>query len=224
MRTPVDERKLPDYTRGEEIFNMVTHIVGGGFGVIALVLCSIFSIRRHDWLAFGSGAFYGMMMIFLYTMSSIYHGLTRIHAKKVFQVIDHCTIYALIIGTYIPILLTGLWDRYRTLAIVILCIIAVGTATGVTFTAIDFHLFRIISYSCYFVVGWSAIFIIKPIIISFGLPFFLWILAGGLFYTFGMIFFTKGIHKRWYHSIFHIFIIFGSVLQFVGILIYCMMR
>ncbi|MBQ6263956.1 MAG: hemolysin III family protein [Clostridia bacterium] len=221
MRTPLNERKLPDYTRGEEIFNMVTHIAGGAFGLVVLVLCTVVPAVRHDSFAMAGGIIYGVSMVLLYTISSVYHGLTAVKAKKVMQVLDHCTIYALIYGTYVPILLTNLLDYYPKAALIILCCITVGTAVGVTFTAIDFQRYKIISHSCYFIVGWCAVFAVKYIIRAFGLPFFLWILAGGCFYTFGMIFYAKGKHKRWFHSIFHIFILLGSALQFVGIFRWC---
>lgn len=224
MRTPLDERKLPDYTRGEEIFNMVTHIVGGGFGVIVLVLCTVFPVIRHDSFALAGGIVYGLMMILLYTISSVYHGLRAVKAKKVMQVLDHCTIYALIYGTYIPILLTGLRDKYPVAALVLLCCITAGSVVGVIFTAIDFHRYKIVSHSCYFIVGWCAVFAVKYIVRAFGLPFFLWILAGGCFYTFGMIFYGLGKSKRWFHSIFHIFILLGSVFQFIGIFKGCIIR
>ena len=224
MRTPLDERKLPDYTRGEEIFNMVTHIAGGAFGIAVLVLCIVFSAARRDWRAFAGGLVYGLTMIFLYTVSSVYHGLTAVRAKKVMQVLDHCTIYALIFGTYIPILLTGLYDSYPKVTQIILCCISVGTAVGVTFTAIDFHRYRIISHTCYFTVGWCAIFALKFIVRAFGLPFFMWILAGGCFYTFGMIFYGLGKNRRWFHSVFHIFILLGSIFQFVGIFTGCILK
>ena len=104
-RTKLADRILPDYTKGEEITNMVTHIVGGAFGIVALVLCVVFSAIRHDpYLVVGS-AIYGASLIILYTMSSVYHGLRPNMGKKVMQVLDHCTIYFLIGGTYTPIVL-----------------------------------------------------------------------------------------------------------------------
>lgn len=222
-RTKLKDRKLPDYTRGEEIFNMVTHIVGGAFGVIVLVLSAVFSLLHKNYWGFAGGLVYGIMMIFLYTMSSIYHGLKSVRAKKVFQVIDHCSIYALILGTYAPIILTGLREQSPVKAAVLAGLVIIGTAVGVTFTAIDFHRFRVISYSCYFIIGWSVIFILPQLMKVFGLEFFIWLLAGGIAYTSGMIFFVKGIRKRYHHSIFHIFILAGSALQFVGIFKYCIL-
>ena len=107
-RTPLRNRLLPNYTRGEEIFNTVSHIVGGGFGILALVSCVLVSALHGDpWAVVGS-AIYGGSMVLLYTISSVYHGLRPPTAKKVMQVIDHCTIYLLIAGTYTPILLCSI--------------------------------------------------------------------------------------------------------------------
>ena len=99
-RTKLKDRVLPSYTKGEEIFNMVSHIVGGALAIAALVLCVIFAVIYNDAWGVVGAAIYGATMILLYTMSSIYHGLHPNMAKKVFQVIDHCTIYFLIAGTY----------------------------------------------------------------------------------------------------------------------------
>jgi hemolysin III len=115
-RTPIDERKLPDYTRGEEIMNMTTHIVGGGIGILVLVFGILFAARKRDAWAIVSVSLYGAMMVWLYTMSSVYHGLKPCRGKKVMQVLDHCTIYALIAGTYTPILLTAIRPLHPFLA------------------------------------------------------------------------------------------------------------
>ena len=105
QRTKLSHRTLPRYTRGEEIMNMVTHIVGGGLGILAVLLCPI---RAHDFWGMITSIIYGFSMICLYAVSSIYHGLTPCTGKKVLQVLDHCTIYFLIAGTYTPIALTAL--------------------------------------------------------------------------------------------------------------------
>ena len=136
-RTKLDDRQLPDYTRGEEIFNMVSHIVGGAFGVIVFGLCTGFSIYHKNWWGLAGGIVYGLMMIYLYTISSVYHGLKPIRAKKVMQVLDHCTIFALIFGTYVPVLLTGIRENYPVLFWITLSLLIASTAVCVTFTAID---------------------------------------------------------------------------------------
>lgn len=223
-RTKLADRKLPRYSRSEEIFNMVTHIVGGGFGLIALTLCISFAIVHRNVWALVGGVFYGLMMIFLYTVSSVYHGIRPERAKKVMQVLDHCAIYALIAGTYAPILTTGLRKSFPTLTVVITALVVAGSAVGVVFTAIDFKRYAVLAYGGYFLVGWSALFVVKPLIDAFGIEFFLWILAGGAVYTLGMIFYALGVKKPYFHSIFHLFILAGSVLQFVGIFIYCFLK
>lgn len=222
-RTKLADRTLPRYTAGEEIFNMVSHIVGGGFGVIALTLCVVFaSVRRNFW-GLGGGIVYGLMMIFVYTMSSVYHGLPKGKAKKVLQVLDHCSIYAMIFGTYMPILLTGIRSYSVALFFGLLTVLVTGTAVGVTFTAIDFHRYAVIATGGYFVVGWSIIFALRSLLSAFGLPFFLWMLAGGVVYCLGMIFFALGIKRPYCHGVFHLFILAGSALQFVGIFRYCIL-
>ena len=104
-RTKLKDRVLPQYTKGEEVMNMVTHIVGAALGIVQLTLCLIFSAQQHDVYKIVSSAVYGLSIILLYTVSSVYHGLKPGMGKKVMQVIDHCTIYLLIAGTYTPIVL-----------------------------------------------------------------------------------------------------------------------
>ena len=101
-RTPLKERSLPGYTRKEEIANMTTHIVGAGVGVIVFALSIWIAFVHQNVWSLVSGAVYGLSLILLYTVSSVYHGLIPSLGKKVMQVIDHCTIYTLIAGTYTP--------------------------------------------------------------------------------------------------------------------------
>ena len=106
QRTKLEDRILPIYTKGEEIFNMTSHIVGGAFGIVVTTLCVIFAAIHHNVYGIVSGAIYGVTMILLYVMSSIYHGLNpKRKSKKVFQILDHCSIYLLIAGTYTPMAL-----------------------------------------------------------------------------------------------------------------------
>ena len=221
-RTKLADRKLPDYTRGEEIFNMVSHIVGGGFGVIALGLCTGFTIYHKNWWGLAGGIFYGLMMIYLYTISSVYHGLIPEKPKKVMQVLDHCTIFALIFGTYVPVLLTGIRENYIVLFWITLAILIASTAVCVTFTAIDFKKYAVIANIGYFGIGWASLLLLYPMYKVYGLTFVLWIFFGGVSYTVGIIFFILQKKKRYMHSIFHLFILLGSVLHFIPILTYCM--
>ena len=220
-RTKLADRKLPDYTRGEEIFNMTSHIVGGAFGVAVLSLCTVFAAIHRNWWGLSGGIVYGLMMIFLYTISSVYHGLIPEKPKKVMQVLDHCTIFALIFGTYIPVLFTGIREYSLTLFFIVLGLLVAGTAVCVVFTAIDHKKYAVISMIGYFGLGWAALLVMYPLYKVYGWGMVFWLVAGGLAYTFGIIFYAKGVTVRYMHSIFHLFILLGSALHFIGIFIYC---
>lgn len=223
-RTPLDERKLPSYTKNEERANMITHIIGAGIGVIVFVLCTVFSALRHNYWALGSGAFYGAMMIFLYTVSSVYHGLKAERPKKVMQVLDHCTIFALIIGSYAPALFTGVRQFSKVLFIVITVMLIAGTAVCVTFTAIDFKQYAVISMTGYLAIGWAALLILYPLYKVYGLELIIWLFLGGVAYTVGVFFYAKGKKHEYFHMIFHLFILAGSILQFIGIFKFCILQ
>mgnify|MGYP002852879540 CR=1 FL=1 len=223
-RTKLDDRQLPDYTRGEEIANMTTHIVGGAFGIVALVLCIVFSAINHNYWGLAGGIVYGVLMIYLYTISSIYHGLIPEKPKKVFQVLDHCSIFAMILGSYVPILLTGIRRQNIVIFIIVSSLVLIGTAICVPFTAIDHKRYARVSMTGYFTIGWAALLMLYPLYQYYGIEMVLWILFGGVAYTVGIIFYAKGVHKRYFHMIFHLFILLGSTLQFVGIFKFCILE
>ena len=157
-RQKLSDRLLPDYTKGEEIFNMVSHIVGGAVGITALTLCVIFAALHHNPWAVVSSSIYGASMIILYTMSSIYHGLNpKKKAKKVFQIIDHCSIFLLIAGTYTPYTLCSLREQNPALGWTIFGIIWGAAALGITLNSIDIKAYRKFSAICYLVMGWCII-------------------------------------------------------------------
>ena len=218
-RTKLRDRVLPDYTKGEEIFNMVTHIVGGAFGIAALVLCVVKCALVHDCWGVVSSAIYGASLIILYTISSVYHGLNECMGKKVMQVIDHCTIYFLIGGTYTPILLAGMRKIHPGWAFSIFGIVWGLSIVAATFTAIDHNKYKRLSMICYIVIGWCIVIALKPTVESIGIAAMLWILAGGISYTIGALLYVKGKKNkiRYMHSVFHIFVLLGSFFQFVAI-------
>ncbi len=221
-RTKLSDRKLPDYTKGEEIFNMVSHIVGGGFGVIALVSCVIYAFLFSDVYGIVGSFIYGISMILLYTMSSIYHGLRRKTAKKVFQVIDHCTIFVLIAGTYTPIVLCSIRQANALLGWSIFALVWGVSALGITLNAIDLKKYAAFSMICYLGLGWCIILGGKTAIQAIPFPAMMYILAGGVAYTVGAVFYGVAAKKklRYIHSVFHIFVVIGSILQYLGIILY----
>lgn len=219
-RTKLCNRVLPDYTNGEEIFNMVSHIVGGGLGIAALVLSVVFaSIRGNVWGVVGC-SIYGASMVILYAMSSIYHGLRCEMAKKVMQVLDHCTIYFLIAGTYTPILLCSIRQAAPVTAWVLFGFVWGMAALGIIFTAIDLKKYAVFSMICYIGIGWCIVFAAKTAIEAIPFGGLMFLLAGGIAYTIGAVLYGLGRTQRYMHSIFHLFVVLGSVLQFLCIFFY----
>lgn len=220
-RTKLKDRELPTYTKGEEIFNMVSHIVGGAIGLIGMVLCIIFSAIHQNSYAIVGSIIYGISMIFLYTMSSIYHGLkpTR-KAKKVMQILDHCTIYVLIAGTYTPILLSSIMKVDQVAAWTMLAIVWIFAILGIVLNAIDLKQFRVFSMICYIAMGWCIIFRIDLVIKSLGMTGFILILLGGIIYTLGTILYGIGRKVKYMHSMFHLCVVIGTLLQLIAIILY----
>ena len=219
-RTKLRDRELPDYTRGEERFNMISHIVGGAVGVAGLVLCTVRAALRHNPWGVVGGAVFGASMILLYTMSSVYHGLREGTGKRVLQVIDHCTIYFLIAGTYTPILLSAMRPIDPTASWVLFAVVWSLTAVATVLTAIDLRRYRAFSMACYIGIGWAIIFKAPLLIQAVGMGGFWLILAGGVSYTVGAILYGMGKKHRYMHSVFHLFVVAGSVLHLLAILLY----
>ena len=222
QRTKLSDRTLPDYTKGEEIFNMVSHIAGAALGVAALVLCVVFSALSGSPWAVVSSSIYGASLVLLYTISSIYHGLRPSTGKKVFQVLDHCTIYFLIAGSYMPIVLCAIREISPVRAWVLFGIIWGLVALATTLTAIDLKKYSKFSMGCYIGIGWSIILAVDIFLMAVPLPGILLLLFGGIAYTLGAVIYGIGkkTKKRYVHSVFHLFVILGSVLQFFSIFLY----
>lgn len=222
-RTKLRDRILPKYTKGEEIFNMTSHIVGGALVIVALVLCVVFAAVHGNGYGVVSGAIYGVTMVILYTMSSIYHGLNpKRKAKKVFQVLDHCSIYLLIAGSYTPFALCTLREYSTALGWTIFGVIWFVAILGIILNSIDIKKFRVFSMICYLVMGWCIVFKINLLPELLGTAGFVLLLLGGLAYTIGAILYGLGKKHKYMHSVFHLFILLGSLLQFFTILLYVM--
>lgn len=219
-RTKLSERKLPDYTKGEELMNLVTHIAGGVLGIAVLVLCLCRAAARHNFYGVVGSAIYGGSMIFLYTMSSVYHGLKPGTGKKVMQVLDHCTIYVLIAATYTVIALSALRPAYPALGWGMFIFQWAMGAVAITLTAIDLKKYNAFSMVCYIGMGWAILPFVRQVMDVLTPAGFGWLLAGGIAYTVGAVLYGIGAKKHWMHSVFHIFVVLGSALQFVAVYFY----
>lgn len=220
QRTPLKDRILPNYTRGEEIFNMASHAAGVLLGVIALITCIVSAASQRNTWGIVSGAIYGFSMIVLYAVSSVYHGLPENTGKKVMQIIDHCVIYLLICGTYTPIVLCALRKFSPALAWTIFGVVWGIAVIGAVFTAIDLKKYAILSMVCYIGMGWCIILAIKPLLSVLPLAAFMWLLAGGIAYTVGAVFYGLGSKHKYIHSVFHLFVLAGSMMHYIAIIRY----
>lgn len=214
--------QLPDYTHGEEITNMTTHITGIVFALAAIPLLVVTAANHHNPWAIVSGSIYGATLLIMFAVSSIYHGLPVGKAKRVMRVIDHCDIYFLIAGTYTPILLTAIRPLSPALAWSIFGVEWALTAIAVTLNAVDLKRFEKVSMVCYIGMGWCVISIVQITIRAMTMSGFLLLLFGGIAYTIGAVLYGVGKRVRYIHSVFHMFVLIGSILQFLAILLYVM--
>lgn len=221
-RTKLADRQLPNYSAGEEIMNTVTHIVGGAMGVAALTMCVMLAAQNRNIYGVIGSSIYGFCMIALYSVSSVYHGLRPGMGKKVMQVIDHCTIYFLICGTYTVIALSAIRPIYPKLGWLLLGFEWIMAIIATVLTAIDLKQYRVFSMICYIGMGWAIIPFAKVVMQVLTKPGFYLLLAGGIAYTIGAVLYGIGSKKKWMHSVFHIFVDIGSLLQFLCVAMYAL--
>lgn len=203
------------YSLGEEIFNSVSHGVGGGLAVAGTVVLIVLAAIYSDAWAVVSCAIYGGSLIVLYTMSTLYHAITNTKAKSFFRIMDHDTIFFLIAGTYTPITLVPLRGA---LGWTLFGIVWGAAILGIVMNSIDLEKFRKPSVVCYVAMGWVVIFAIKPMLERCS-PLSLWfLLIGGVCYTGGIIFYALK-SKKYFHSIWHIFTVGGSVFHYFSVLL-----
>lgn len=213
----MNENNKPLYSKGEEIFNAVTHIVGGSLGIIYLIVLIIFSApNTTNTIAV---IIFSICTIILYTMSALYHFLPVGKAKKVFQIFDHCTIFLLIAGTYTPFCLISL--KGTIIGIVILILEWLFAILGITGNAIAMKnkWIKSLSMILYVIMGWLILIAFPILLENISLSSFILLLLGGISYTIGIIFYALGKKVKYFHSIWHLFDILGTLLQFLSILL-----
>ena len=210
---------IPHYTLGEELMNSISHGVGALLGIAALVLCVVRAAPTGDPYRIVSGAIFGFTVLILYLMSCLYHALKVNKAKRVFRVIDHCTIFLLIAGTYTPYTLVSLRD---SLGWWVFGVIWATAIVGIVLNAVSLKKFSRISVALYLIMGWMIIIAYQPMVQAIprgGMQLLVW---GGVAYTLGAILYGIGSRRKYFHSIFHFFCIIGTVLHFFSIYLYVM--
>lgn len=215
--TPTYKISIPKYTLGEELISSISHGVGSLLSIAALVLCTVRSILHGNPLAVVSSVIFGTSLIILYTMSCIYHALKPNKAKRIFRVIDHCSVFLLIAGTYAPFTLVTLAG---TTGWILFAVIWLSAILGITLNAIDLEKFSKVSVVCYLAMGWAIVFAIRPLIAALAPQGLVFLVAGGIAYSLGVILYALGSKLRYMHSIWHFFVLAGSILHFFSIYFY----
>ena len=201
---------------GEEIANSVTHGVAALASVAALPILLAVTIARGDPWQIVGGAIFGATLILLYTASTLYHALTHSGAKRVFRVLDHSAIYLLIAGTYTPFALGALRGPWGWSLLGAVWALA---ALGITAKATLGFRFPRLSTAIYIGMGWLGVIAFRPLMAHIGTAGIMWLVAGGLCYTAGVIFFAWE-RLRYGHMVWHLFVAAGSVCHFFAVLWY----
>ena len=214
----MEKVKKVKYTLGEEIVNAITHGIGVLFGIVALIMTIIFSVKHNNTIGLVSSIIYGASMIFMFTTSCIYHALSpNIKGKKILRIIDHCDIYVFIAGCYTPFCLSAIGG---TIGWTIFGINWGCALIGVLLNSINLEKFKIPSFVMYLIMGWMIIFSFKPLSASLSPMGINLLLLGGIIYTIGALIYLIGSKKRYFHSVFHVFVLLGAISQFFSILFY----
>ena len=202
------------YTVGEEIFNSVSHGVGALLSIAGCAVLIVLCALHKGAMEVVSASIYGASLIILYTMSTLYHALTNETAKKVFQILDHNTIFLLIAGTYTPLTLCCLGGA---LGWTIFGIVWAAAVIGIVFSSINLNKFRKFSTFCYITMGWGIIFAIKPLYQSVPRFSTIMLITGGVLYSLGVIFYVMK-NNKYMHSVWHLFVVGGSVLHYFSVM------
>lgn len=219
-RTKLADRAMPVYSFPEELTNTLTHAVGGGLSIAALVLCVVKAVRFRTGVEVTAAAIYGGCLAALYFVSTLYHGLRPGMAKRVMQVVDHCTIYVLIAGSYTVVSLSALRQISPALGWGMVVFQWALAAVAITLTAIDLKAFQVFSMTCYVGMGWAIAPFMPQVHAALGPRGFAFLLSGGIAYTIGAVLYAIGSKRPWFHSVFHVFVVLGSLLQFFSIYLY----
>ena len=200
-------------TIGEEIANFISHTVGAGLAIIAFILLTIRGAWTQNISILLSFMTFGLGLIILYTMSSIYHGLKPGKAKMIFEILDHSAIYILIAASYTPFIVTGVKSLTGTF---ILCTQWIICILGIIFKAFFTGKFRLFSTLLYLFMGWMVIFSWNELITNIPIISIIWLIIGGISFSLGTIFYMWRICK-FNHMIWHLFVLIGSISHFFAV-------
>ncbi len=204
------------FSLAEEITHSVTHGVGAALSLVGLILLVVRAAQRGDAVQVVSFSIYGVTLVLLYLASTLYHAFRRPRLKRLFKIFDHAAIYLLIAGTYTPFLLVGLRGAWGWTLLVIIWGLAL---LGVSFKALFIERFQIPSVILYILMGWLSVVFLKDLAANIPLGGLIWLAAGGVLYTVGVIFYA--LQKIPYmHVVWHFFVLGGSLCHYLAVLLY----
>jgi len=214
-----------DYTLTEEISHSAIHAIGSHLGAAMMALMIVFGVQSGTQVIWKvvSAAVFGSAIILLYSVSSIYHALTNERAKQLMEVFDHMAIYLLIAGSYTPFTLVTLRPTYPITAWIIFGIVWGVALFGVPMKIFTTGKWRKLSTLAYILMGWIVIFAIKPLLATMEPGGLILLMAGGLSYTLGTVFYLWRI-MPFHHAVWHLFVLAGTFCHFLCIQFYVMMR
>jgi hemolysin III len=209
-------QKKKKYTQTvmEEIANSITHGLGFGLSVAGLTILVVLASMEGDPWRITSFAIYGSSLTILYLVSTLYHSLTHSRTKAIFRRLDHSAIYLLIAGTYTPVILISM---RTTWVLYLLPIIWAMAILGVYIKVRYIHRYERLSLAFYIFMGWFALIAVKPMFNSIPIESFIWIIIGGACYTSGVVFYAWS-RLPFNHTIWHGFVLIGSISHFIGML------
>lgn len=204
----------PKQSLGEEIANAITHGTGVGLSVAALVILVVFAAKQSDAWKVVAFSIYGATMIMLYLSSTLYHSFPQPRVKRFFRILDHSSIFLLIAGTYTPVTIGTMrggwgWTLF-------------GIIWGLTILGVNLSVFamgklKYLSLAVYILMGWMIVIAVKPLLLHVSHSFLMWMLIGGLAYTLGVIFYVAR-RIPYHHSVWHLFVLGGSICHFFAML------
>ena len=205
------------YTKTEEILNSVTHVFGAVLALVASFLCAQRSISLNRWDYLVIGLAYCVSMLIVFVCSSVYHGLPLSNAKKRMRVVDYTAIYFMLMGTITPYMLLSVATINHTLGWALFLICLVATVISIILTLTSFSKTKAIRMVLYIVIGFcafSSLFVIGDKVDPVGVKY---VLAGNGAYIIGLVLFAIGAKKKYFHTIFHIFVIVGAAIHFINL-------
>ena len=211
-----DPKNTRPFTLGEEIFHSITHAIGTGLSIAGLVILVVLAVMNGDVFQIIGFSIFGASLVLLYLSSTLYHGIQERRAKKIFKICDHAAIYLLIAGSYTPFLLVGMRGTTGWMLLVVVWLIAL---VGITMKVLFIDRFQVLSVIAYLGMGWLCVFAFREMMVSIPIGGIIWLAAGGILYTVGVIFYAMQ-KTPYMHAVWHLFVLGASLCHFFAVLFF----